>query len=436
MRKLAFILVILLVAGLGAAVYYRSAAGASGSGQDAVQGGASAARGGGGPGGGPAGGMARPPLPVELAAASRADVTSTLTVLGNLIGAATIEAVPKVGGRLGEVFVRLGDHVSRGQPVAKIQDAEIIEQVKQAEAASALAEATVRQREGDLRFATANLARSQNLFDRQLLSKQSLDDADARYQSALTQLDLARAQHEQNKSRLQELRINLANTLIVSPVDGFVGKRNLDPGAWVTTNSSFISVVDIGIVRLVANVAEKDLQRITRGIEAEVRVDAYPDEVFHGRVTRVAPVLDPGMRTAQMEVEIPNHDYRLKPGMYARVRFTTERHQQALVVPTSAVVNLQGKSGVFLPEGGNLARFRVVSTGIVEGDRSEITKGLQEGARVITIGAGALQDGDRVVLVGQGQERIGAGGPGRPGRSTSGGQTSGTQPQTGGQRAQ
>jgi membrane fusion protein, multidrug efflux system len=310
------------------------------------------------------------------------------------------------------VSVRLGDRVSRGQPLAKIEDAEMIQQVNQAEAAFKVASATVRQREADLRYAETNLNRSKSLFDRKLMSQQNLDDADSRYQAAVAQLDLARAQFDQNKSRVDELHLNLGNTVIASPVNGFVAKRALDPGAWVTTNSSFISIVDIEVVRIVANVAEKELPNVSVGTEAKVRVDAYPDEVFTGRVTRVAPVLDPATRTAQMEVEIHNDSYRLKPGMYARVEFTTQRHDKAVVVPSAAVVNVQGQSGVFFPGDGNVAKFRALSLGIEQGEVREVVNGMKEGEQVITTGAGALQDGDPILLPGQ-QAPAGGGGAAR-----------------------
>src|SRR5207244_11280418 len=122
--------------------------------------------------------------------------------------------VPKTAGRLEEMFVRLGDRVSRGQQIARIEDREIREQVKQAEAAFQVARATIRQREADLKFAETNVERSRNLFDRRLLPKQSLEDAEARYQANDAQLDLARAQFGQAQSRLEGLRLTLANKLI------------------------------------------------------------------------------------------------------------------------------------------------------------------------------------------------------------------------------
>jgi HlyD family secretion protein len=343
------------------------------------------------------------PMTVELAAVKRADMTETMTVVGNLIGAATVEAVPKVSGRLESVSVRLGDRVTRGQRLAKVEDREILEQVKQAEASYEVGAATIRQREADLRLAQTNLERSRNLFERQLIPKQTQDDTEARYQAAAAQLDLAKAQYSQAQARLDELKINLANTVITSPVSGFVGKRVLDPGAWVTPNSEFISVVDIGVVRLVANIVEKDLRRITAGMKATVEVDAYPGEPFEGRIAHIAPVLDPATRTAEIEVEIPNSQFRLKPGMYAKVSFTVEHRENTLVVPANAIVDLNGKKGVFLADKGDVAKFQAVTVGMTDPKQVEVAEGLTEGTRVVTTGAGALREGDRIVLLGQGQ---------------------------------
>ena len=132
------------------------------------------------------------------------------------------------------------------------------------------------QREADLQLAKTNLDRNRSLLERQLLPKQTFDDTDARHQAAVAQLDLSKAQFEQAKSRLEEPAINLSNTVIASPVDGFVGKRFLDPGATVSPNVPVASVVDIRSVRMVANLVEKDVKRVTVGTRAAVEVDAFP----------------------------------------------------------------------------------------------------------------------------------------------------------------
>ena len=433
--KRSLLIVVALIAAAGAGVWYFKRGGtdanAASNTPSQDRGNRGGGGGGGGFGGGGGGGFGgfRPPMTVEVASVKRADMIDSLSVVGNLIGAATVEAVPKVGGRLDEVTVRLGDRVRKGQRLATVEDREISEQVKQAQASFDVSAATIRQREADLRLAQTNLDRSKNLFERQLIPRQTYDDTDARYQAAAAQLDLAKAQYQQAQARLDELKINLANTVITSPVSGFVGRRALDPGAWVTPNSSFISVVDIDVVRLVANIIEKDLRRINSGLKADVVVDAYPGEHFVGRIARVAPVLDPATRTAQIEVEIDNSQYRLKPGMYANVSFTVEHRGDVLVVPTNAIVDSGGKKGVFVPGDGDVAKFQPVTLGMSDANQIEVTSGVTEGMQVISTGATALREGDRIVLLGKsGSGNGGRGGEGRGRGRGQGGRRGGTPP--------
>lgn len=465
MRRTLVLVIVAALAVAGLVMYKRSDGGTT------VAAGASAPGGGGGGGrmgrGGP-----RAPMPVEFATVSRGMLREELVVVGNLIGAATVDVVPRVGGRLETVNVRLGDTVRRGQILATVEDQELQQQVRQAEASYQVAQATIRQREADLKLAAANLDRSKSLLDRELLPRQSHDDTESRHQAAEAQLDLARAQFEQAKARLDELKITLSNTSIPSPTDGFVGKRFLDPGSFVGTNSPVVSVVDIRTVRLVANLVERDVRQVRAGTPAVVEVDAYPGEKFSGTVSRVAPVFDPSTRTAEMEIEVPNPGYRLKPGMYARVQLTVETRGEALTVPRNSIVDANGQTGVFVaeaapdapagpgaaggpgqgerggavadpsavartgraeggqpagrgsaeggqrgergsaaggapgaPDGqpGLIARFVPVETGIRTANTVEILSGIREGARVVTVGAGALRDGERILLASGGQ---------------------------------
>jgi membrane fusion protein (multidrug efflux system) len=367
--------------------------------------------GGGGPGGGGGFGAFRPPMAVEVGKPSTGDISAELNIVGNLIGAVTVDVVPRTGGRLISVNVKLGDRVNRGQLLAKIEDQEIREQVKQAEASHQVAEATIRQREADLKFADVNLERSKSLFTRQLLPRQSLDDAEARSVAATAQLDLARAQYSQTQARLDELRINLDNTSITSPLNGFVGRRNIDPGAWASNQAPVVSVVDISSVRLVANVVEKDLRLVNVGDPARVEVDAFPGETFSGRIARVAPVLDPATRTAEIEIEVPNADFRLKPGMYARMGVTIESKKNATLVPKTAVVDYDSKRGVFTMTAENKAKFVAIETGIEDANHIEVRGGLAATDTLITAGAASLRENDTLVVAGQN----GQNGPGGPG---------------------
>src|SRR5262245_51859380 len=429
MKKLVIVAVI-AAAGVAGAYYggllpYKpeTKTAADGAGAQAGRGGQS---GGGFQGGGNFGGNARGgnrgggrggPMTVETAVAKRASISAEPTVVGNLIGESTVPVAPRAAGRLQDISVRLGDQVGKGQRIAKVEDYELVEQIKQQEAAQEVASATIRSREADLALAKTNVDRNRSLFERQLLPKQTLDDNEARYQSAQAQLDLARAQAQQSKARLDELKINLNNTIITSPVNGFVARRVLDPGASVGQHAPVVEVVDISRVRMIANVVEKDLKQLQAGDVTRVQVDAFPGETFTGRIARVSPVLDPATRTAPIEVEIANPTYRLKPGMYARVGVTLDTKKDALVVPANALVDLGGRRGVFMPL-SETAVFRAVQVGTEQGDIVEVLGGLADGNEVITTGAGQLRDGDRIQIAG------GRGGRGGRGRGEGAGQGS------------
>ena len=216
---------------------------------------------------------------------------------------------PKTGGRLQSVNVKLGDRVRRGQVIAKVEDREIVEQVRQAEASHKVAEATIRRSEADLSLALTNVERvAQSLRAASCSPSSSSTTPKRATRRPSRTLDLvaarscpvrvapARAPHQpgQHQCRLPGRRVRV--------------KRIVDPGAWVSQNAAVVSVVDISSLRLVANVVEKDLRAVNAGDQAIVEVDAYPGEKFNGRIARVSPILDPATRTAPMEVEIPNSE--------------------------------------------------------------------------------------------------------------------------------
>ena len=375
----------------------------------------SQARPGGGfrPGGG-RGAFGAQPMRVNSAGVTRADIAERLQLVGNLIGAASVEVAPKINGRLHQIDVRLGDPVARGQEVARIEDGELLQQVNQAEASFEVGRATVRQRRPTscwrrrpgIEPTVCSPARSSR-------ARSSTTPRRATRQPTLNSIWRAR-KFDEAGARLEELRINLENSVMVSPVDGFIGRRYLDPGAYVTSNTAVVSVVDISLVRMVANLVERDLRLVEEGVRAQIEVDAFPSEMFDGRIARIAPVLDPATRTAEIEIEVPNTDFRLKPGMYARVSLVVGAKSQALVVPREAVVLRTTARGVFRVDetgGAPTAQFVALAIGLEDEQYVEVVDGIAEGDRVVTTGAAGLQHGDPILLADAGDR--GGGPPGR-----------------------
>ncbi|MCK4810312.1 MAG: efflux RND transporter periplasmic adaptor subunit [Candidatus Omnitrophica bacterium] len=190
---------------------------------------------------------------------------------------------------------------------------------------------------------------------------------------------------------------------IKSPIDGMVIKRFLDEGCQVEPSVNpmmrvpVIMVANIDTVKVLANVSEKYLGRLKEKTEAKIKVDAYPEEVFLGKIIRIAPLVDLATRTSEVEIKIPNKEHRLKPGMFARVNLMLEKKEDALVVPIKAVLNENNCKYVFIIN-GSIAHKKKVKTGIYQKDSVEIIEGLNEGEDVIIEGNYGLKDGANVLI--------------------------------------
>ena len=220
-------------------------------------------------------------------------------------------------------------------------------------------------------------------------------------QQPYTDQDLAAAQAavDQAQAALEQAQLGVRETQITAPVDGVVFERQAAPGALVGPTSPIVTIVPPRL-EVAVNVDEAQLGQIQRGQSVQLTVPAYPDQVFGGTVTAIAPAVDPKTRTASVRVE-PSDDQaaKLKPGMLATVQIVTAHRANTLVVPREA---LQGSPAPNSPSSlvaldGNRAQRRAVSIGLLNDRFAEVTAGLAEG-QLVAVGNGlGLNNGDAVV---------------------------------------
>ncbi len=311
-----------------------------------------------------------------------------------------------------------------GQLLARIEPDEAEKKVEQSRAALRIAEATIAQRRANLEIAQETAKRTQTLFDQDLVSQQDYDSVQADLVGARSQLELAEAQIEQARANVSAAQLELSKTRVIAPFDGWVGKRYLDLGSFASTNRPVFSVVDLSTIKTTISITEKDARHVHAGQPATLTTDAFPGEVFRGQVARIASVFDPETNTTEAQVEVANPSARLKPGMFADVAVAYRTEPTAILVPTSAVVDGQSESHIFLAEksrepglsprpaasGGepppspwvaHKVTVRVVGTG--SGGRSAIEAEdtdtpLTAGSQVIVLGQETLADGAPVTL--------------------------------------
>lgn len=298
----------------------------------------------------------------------RDTVAYTLQSTGDVVSIQQASIFSKVSGNLDRVYVNLGVAVKRNQLLALIDTTELAQQVQQTAAT--------------YYNARAEYLRTKELYEKDLGAKQELDNAEAL-------MKVAEANNGTAKTRL-------GYTRITAPFAGTITKRNLDPGALVTPNTSTLfTLMNLDSVKVAINILEKDIPLITIGNEAVVTADALPDNPVKGRVGRLSQAVDLATRTMAAEIFVPNKDHRLKPGMYASVTLVLSEHPNAITVPAQAVLKDANGPFVYVVE-GKTAKRMPVQTGIEQASRTEIVSGLSGTESLITTGQQFVRDGGPV----------------------------------------
>lgn len=183
---------------------------------------------------------------------------------------------------------------------------------------------------------------------------------------------------------------------VESPLTGIIGRTYVDKGTSVTPQSPVALVVDMDKVKIKIDITEEYLPRIALGQEAQVSLQAYPDEKFIGLVSKISPVLDLETRTAPIEIIIPNSDHRLKSGMFAQVQLILEEHKNVVVIAKEAIMGRGDETYAYVVEAG-AARQKKIKLGIHQGSFYEVKQGLQAGDLVVVMGQQKLYEGAPVI---------------------------------------
>lgn len=333
----------------------------------------------------------------------RQDLDIRLAYTADITPNQLVHIFSHVDGYISKLHVDKGDFVKAGQLLIEIDHQDFVHAVNQAKANLAAARSKVTQQEASVHNAKLTLKRMQALIKDQFVSQQDLDNAQVNADAALAALESLRAQVQQMEVALAQAETNLTYSYIRAPFSGYVAERNLDLGAYVTgaaagtstTSRGIVSLHDIDTVRTLIEVVEKDVPLVQIGQKADVRAEAYPDRVFEGTVTRVVQALNRATRTMTVEVDLPNKDRLLKGGMFARVEILVGRHQNALQIPIDAVSRLEDLQYVYVVR-DNKAERVPIEIGMRDGNRVEVTKGLDGPEQVIVSGKDLVHDGTTV----------------------------------------
>lgn len=350
----------------------------------------------------------RPAVAVEVADVRYGPIQEVREYTGTVHPRYQYILAPKVSGRIVSISKRIGDWVKAGEIIARVDDAEYQQAVREAEANLKIAQASLAEARSQFELARQEKERVESLQEKGIASPAELDAAVTNFTAQESRYQLAQAQVEQRDALLKSAQIRLSYTQLTATEPGYVGERFVDEGALLAPNSPVVSVIGIDSVIVRTTIIERDYGRIQKGQQVAVTVDAFPGDEFYGKVSRIAPLLQETSRVAQMEVEVANEKILLKPGMFARVNVQIAEKDSTQIVPATAVVNRSGEYGVFVVNPDEaIAHYVRITTGIVTADDVEIVSPALQGI-VITLGHHLLDEGSPVLLPKADGEEAGA----------------------------
>jgi RND family efflux transporter MFP subunit len=299
-------------------------------------------------------------------------------------------------------YVDIGDHVKAGQLLAEITAPEVEDQVAQYQNSLQQAQETQRQNEAQ-RASTEVTSKRISTLAKEGWATQELSDTD-RYSFQAQHHATTAAQYNAaaTQQQLQYFNQQKVYQQVVAPFDGVVTQRNIDVGSLITADAtsgtSMFSMVHSDVIRVWVYVPQDDAFGVSPGVEAVIRVPTMPNLTFRGKVTRIADALQPGTRTLLTEIDVPNPDGALQPGVYCTVELKIPRKSPALIVPASAVIFNQNGMQVAVAENG-IVHLRKIAITTDFGTEVQVSEGVKDGDKVILQPPVNLADGDKVQII-------------------------------------
>jgi len=369
--------------------------------------------------------------PVQVETVKLGSVSTDAGFSAKLAPSQTVQISPKVSGKITTLPVQMGQYVQQGALLFKIDEQDLLNGVKQAEAALQLAQAnlrqadtssssglvqarnSVKQAEQALKDAQVNQRRMQQLFNEGAISAQQLEQANSQLTNAQTAynnavqtmqsaqqmsgVQVSQASVEQAAVALENARTQLANSAVTAPISGYVSSITGEVGQFASPQAPVLTLVNTNPLVVKANISENDITKVKVGTSVNVEVGALNKELA-AKVTAVSPVMDAALKAYPIEISIPNPNNELKSDMVVNVKFnfgsTTSNKP---VISRKAIFEQSGKQYVYVIE-NNVAKQVEVTLGQGTSDLVEVLTGVAEGAQVVVKGQTLLKDGGKVKI--------------------------------------
>ena len=340
---------------------------------------------------------------VEITQAKTMQLPATLEVTGIVApdDSRVAHVRPLARGVVERINVSLGTRVSKGQPLLAYDNIELGQLVGE----FLTEQAALRQAQTNREVKWTTLGRAEALIKIEGIAQQELDIRRAEFRNAEAAVASAQARASKIEEQLHRFGLSdkevaalspeageaphraASHSTLRAPFDGIVTKFDVATGEVVQPDKELFTVADISTVWVLADVYEKDLAKIQRDGMVSIKVDAYPDRTFSGRITHVSDLIDPATRTAKVRCVVENRDGALKLDMFAKVILTSAAARQALVVPADAIQQVDNQAVVFIQQSATRFERRNIQAGLRAGELVEVLSGLEDGATIVGKGS-------------------------------------------------
>jgi RND family efflux transporter MFP subunit len=336
---------------------------------------------------------------LRVATVKTSDSTMLVTLPATTLAFAQANIFARASGYIDQRNVDIGDHVKAGQLLAHITAPEIEHQIAQGEATIAQSEAALRQAQANADLAAVTWGRDKPLVEKGWVTQQQGTVDQQTLQAQQAAVGVAQANLNAQQAQLKVLQQQRDYQSVLAPFDGVITQRNIDVGSLVqadaTSGTFMFTIMQDNVIRIQVYVPQDQAFGLAPGVEADVRVPEIPDRTFPGKVTRLADALSSGTRTLLTEIDVPNPDEALSPGVYCTVELHIPLKVPSLIVPSEAIIfNADGLHVAVLEDG--TAHFRKVTVTRDFGTTVDVSDGIKAGDQVILNPPVYLVEGNKV----------------------------------------
>lgn len=336
-------------------------------------------------------------IPVETARARVGEIALPKSVSGTILSDSDVPVVPMLPGKVDEVRVKEGEYVAKDQVLFVMNKDDILKQVQPARDAYARTKSIADETLATMR---ENAENTRILYEAGAASKAQLDQAELQLHTQQTQFE---SQLDQLKVQLDQAEDSLRDLTVKAPAAGVITSLSVIEGTLASNTQAAAIISKTDTVTASFAVPETIYSIVSEGMPISISVAAASDEAYQSVISSVAPAADPRTGLYTVKAALDNPDGKLAPGLFATASFTTERRENAVLIPSQAILTTSGEQVVYTVADGR-AKRAVVTCGITDGVETEILTGISEGDEVVVTGQSYLEDGAAIQVTGGANE--------------------------------